>query len=139
MIEEENKNPGENTIPTGAKLYRALTQPEKDMIQRAINAVELTFAIAPRRTIYFNFAVINVPGGGFSAAAQPIVADGRDGYEAPKKFWEATDFDGRAAGRLASSSKVEAVGAIKKTLFPTLRHMDMSDKATVPFSLTIQR
>lgn len=109
LIEEENKNPGQNTIPTGAKFYRALTQPEKDMVQRAINAVEETFAIAPRRTIYFNFAVINVPGAGFSAAAQPIIADQRDGYEAPKKRWEAGDFDGRAAGRSASSSKVEAV------------------------------
>lgn len=118
LIEEENKDPWMPTIPTGAKFHRALTQPEKDMIQRAINAVELTFAIAPRRTIYFNFAVINVPGGGFSAAAQPIVADGRDGYEAPKIFWEASDFDGRAAGRPASSSKVEAVWRDQKNIVP---------------------
>lgn len=118
LIEEENTNPGQHTIPTGAKLYRALTQPEKDMIQRAINAVELTFAIAPRRTIYVTFAVINVPGAGFSATAQPIEADGRDGYEAPKVFWEASDFDGRAAGRPASSSKVEAVWRDQKNIVP---------------------
>lgn len=118
LIEEENKNPGEHTIPTGAEFYRALTQPEKDMIQRAINAVELTFAIAPRRTIYFNFAVVNAPGSGFSAAAQPIIAEGRDGYEFPKKFWEASDFDGRAAGRPASSSKVEAVWRDQKNIVP---------------------
>lgn len=118
LIEEENKDPSLPTFPTGAEFYRALTPAEKKMIQRAINAVELTFAIAPKRTINISLGVINIPGAGFSAAARPIIADARDGYEAPKERWEANDFDGRAAGRQAFSSKVEAVWRDQKNIVP---------------------
>lgn len=110
LIEEENKNDSSlPTIPTYRPFYRALTPEEKRVVKRAIDAVELTFAIPPRRALNINFAVTNAPGEGFSAAARPVIADHRDGYEAPKKRWEKSDFDGRAAGRPAISSKVEAV------------------------------
>lgn len=118
LIEEENKTQGQATIPGGAKLYRALTPAEKGTIKRAIDALELTFAIAPRRTLKFNFAVVNFPGQGFSAATRPEIAEERDGYEAPKKYWTANDFGGRATGRLAFTSKVEAVWRDQKNIVP---------------------
>ena len=118
FIERINSVPNSVTIPGGGTFYRALTDEEKEVVMRALNEVENTFSIAPRRTISINFAVFNAPASGVGAATSPIGASAFYGYEGPKEYWLESDFDGRAAGRPAYSSTVEAVWRDQKNIDP---------------------
>lgn len=99
---------GTATIPGGTTFYRAFTPQEKRVILRALHVIEQTFANPPARRISINFAVFNAPVSGVGAATTPVAAMPAAGYDSPKSHWTAADFGGRAAGRKAYSSTIEA-------------------------------
>lgn len=117
FIERVNTNPNAVTIPGGATFYRAFTTEEKAVVMRAMNAIENTFSIAPRRTISVNFAIFNSPASGIGAATSPVQARSVPGYESPKRYWLETDFEGRATGRKAYSSTIEACWRDQENIF----------------------
>lgn len=120
FIDRLNDNPGQLTIPGGGTTFhRAYTQQEKEVIMRALNTIENTFANAPRRTIKISFAVFNRPGSSETGGAtEPVIAYYAAPYDRPKTTWLATDFDGRAAGKAAVSSKFEAVWRDQLNIVP---------------------
>ncbi len=109
FIDRENTVPGQLTIPGGAALYRSYSSEEKEVIMRALNTIENTFANAPRRTIKITFSVYNEPGATTGGGTEPVMAHHSPPYDAPKSTWLASDFGGRATGIKAASSKFEAV------------------------------
>lgn len=118
FIDRVNENSGELTIPGGTTFYRAYDLLEKEIIMRALNTVESTFANAPRRAVKITFAVYNRPGELIAGGTEPVLAYYAPPYDKPKAKWLASDFDGRAAGIVAASSKFEAVWRDQLNIVP---------------------
>lgn len=110
FIDRKNPYPGMLTMPAGYAFVRPYTRQEKNIIMRALNTIENTFANRPSRTIKISFGVINVGAGYAGGSTEPSMAEpGSKLYDQPKEKWLATDFGGIAKGMPALSSRFEAV------------------------------